>query len=106
MRNRLVHTTMGRALLSVTLLVGISMVLGLARTGHALDYDRSSDQTAKITPLGSHTGEFCRNDRGLIFEDPTGVRVLWDPGRTIDGGTDARLGDVHVMLYWRGEIRH
>jgi hypothetical protein len=42
-----------------------------------------------ITPLGSHSGEFCRNDRALLFEDPTGVRILWDPGRTIAGETDA-----------------
>src|SRR5439155_20180314 len=51
----------------------------------------------KVTPLGSHTGELCRNDRALLFEDPTGVRILYDPGRTVDE-TDGRLGDVHVML--------
>jgi hypothetical protein len=51
-----------------------------------------------ITPLGSHSGEFCRNDRALLFEDPTGVRILWDPGRTIAGETDARLGDIHVLV--------
>jgi L-ascorbate metabolism protein UlaG (beta-lactamase superfamily) len=47
--------------------------------------------TVKITPLGSHAGEFCRNDRALLFEDPTGVRILWDPGRTVNE-TDNRLG--------------
>jgi hypothetical protein len=51
----------------------------------------------KITPLGSHTGEFCRNDRALLFEDPTGIRVLWDPGRTVDEN-DARLGNIHVIV--------
>jgi L-ascorbate metabolism protein UlaG (beta-lactamase superfamily) len=51
----------------------------------------------KMTPLGSHAGELCRNDRALLFEDPTGVRILYDPGRTVDE-SDARLGDVHVML--------
>lgn len=51
----------------------------------------------RVTPLGSHAGEFCRNDRALLFEDPTGVRVLYDPGRTVDEA-DARLGDVHLML--------
>ena len=54
-------------------------------------------QTVKITPLGSHQGELCRNDRALLMEDPTGVRILYDPGRTVDE-TDARLGDVHVLL--------
>lgn len=24
----------------------------------------------KVTPLGSHDGEFCRLDRAMIFEDP------------------------------------
>jgi len=55
-------------------------------------------QTVAITPLGSHDGEFCRNDRALLFEDPTGVRILYDPGRTVAGGADPRLGDVHVLL--------
>jgi len=56
-----------------------------------------SSALVKITPLGSHAGELCRNDRALLFEDPTGVRILYDPGRTIDEA-DSRLGDVHVML--------
>jgi L-ascorbate metabolism protein UlaG (beta-lactamase superfamily) len=55
-------------------------------------------QAVKITPLGSHTGELCENDRALLFEDPTGVRILYDAGRTVAGGTDPRLGDVHVVL--------
>ena len=57
-----------------------------------------SAQNVKITPLGSHDGEFCQNDRALIFEDPTGVRILYDAGRTVAGGTDPRLGAVHVVL--------
>lgn len=60
----------------------------------------------KITALGSHAGEFCRNDRALLFEDPTGVRVLWDPGRTIAGGTDDRLGDVHVVILSHAHTDH
>jgi len=56
-----------------------------------------SSALVKITPLGSHAGELCRNDRALLFEDPTGVRILYDPGRTIDEA-DPRLGEVHVML--------
>jgi len=55
-------------------------------------------QTVKVTPLGSHAGELCQNDRALLFEDPTGVRILYDAARTIAGGTDPRLGDVHVVL--------
>ena len=55
-------------------------------------------QTVKVTPLGSHDGELCANDRALLFEDPTGVRVLYDAGQTVAGGADPRLGDVHVVL--------
>ena len=55
-------------------------------------------QNVKITPLGSHTGEFCDRDRATIFEDPTGVRILYDAGHSVTGADDARLGDVHVVL--------
>jgi L-ascorbate metabolism protein UlaG (beta-lactamase superfamily) len=58
---------------------------------------QNTNALVKITPLGSHSGELCRNDRALLFEDPAGVRILYDPGRTVDEG-DPRLGDVHVML--------
>lgn len=58
----------------------------------------ASAQAVKITPLGSHAGEFCQNDRALLFEDPTGVRILYDAGGTVAGGTDSRLGEVHVVL--------
>src|SRR2546430_17457595 len=59
----------------------------------------------KVTPLGSHAGELCRNDRALLFEDPTGVRILYDPGRTVDEADD-RLGDVHVMLLSHAHTDH
>jgi Beta-lactamase superfamily domain len=62
-------------------------------------------QTVKITPLGSHSGEFCRNDRAILFEDPTGVRVLYDPGRTVDE-TDARLGTIHAVLLSSVHVDH
>jgi len=52
----------------------------------------------KVTPLGSHDGEFCGRDRALIFEDPTGTRLLYDAGRTVAGGDDARLGKIDVVL--------
>jgi glyoxylase-like metal-dependent hydrolase (beta-lactamase superfamily II) len=52
----------------------------------------------KITPLGSHDGELCAQDRTTIFEDSTGVRILYDAGRSVIGADDARLGDVHVVL--------
>ncbi len=52
----------------------------------------------KITPLGSHDGEFCRFDRAMILEDPDGTRILYDAGRTVAGPDDPRLGNVDVVL--------
>ncbi len=55
-------------------------------------------QNVKITPLGTHPGELCSRDRATIFEDPTGVRILYDAGQSVTGADDPRLGDVHVIL--------
>ena len=52
----------------------------------------------KITPLGSHDGEFCPKDRALVFEDPDGTRILYDAGRTVRGPDDTRLGKIDVVL--------
>lgn len=52
----------------------------------------------KITPLGSHDGEFCRLDRALVFEDPDGTRILYDAGRTVRGPDDPRLGKIDAVL--------
>ena len=51
-----------------------------------------------VTPLGSHDGEFCALDRALILEDPDGTRILYDPGRTVRGGEDPRLGRIDAVL--------
>jgi L-ascorbate metabolism protein UlaG (beta-lactamase superfamily) len=55
-------------------------------------------QTVKVTPLGGIEGEFCPQDRALVFEDPNGTRVLYDPGRTVAGAADPRLGKIDVIL--------
>lgn len=55
-------------------------------------------ETVRITPLGSHDGEFCVLDRALIFEDPDGTRILYDAGRTVRGGDDPRLGRIDAVL--------
>lgn len=52
----------------------------------------------KITPLGSHDGEFCSRDRALILEDPNGTRILYDAGLTVAGAKDPRLGKIDVVL--------
>jgi L-ascorbate metabolism protein UlaG (beta-lactamase superfamily) len=55
-------------------------------------------QNVKITPLGSHAGELCGRDRATIFEDPTGVRILYDAGHSTLGADDPRLGVIHGVL--------
>jgi L-ascorbate metabolism protein UlaG (beta-lactamase superfamily) len=55
-------------------------------------------QNVKITPIGSHPGELCANDRAIIFEDPTGVRFLYDTAQNVTGGDDPRLGAIHLVL--------
>jgi L-ascorbate metabolism protein UlaG (beta-lactamase superfamily) len=55
-------------------------------------------QTVKVTPLGGIDGEFCPQDRALVFEDPNGTRVLYDPGRTVAGPGDPRLGRIDIIL--------
>jgi len=76
----------------------------IASTGAALAFGLAlislpaAAQNVKITPVGSHPGELCANDRATIFEDPTGVRILYDASQTATGTDDARLGDIHVVL--------
>ena len=55
-------------------------------------------QTVKVTPLGGIDGEFCPQDRALVFEDPNGTRILYDPGRTVAGASDPRLGKIDLIL--------
>jgi L-ascorbate metabolism protein UlaG (beta-lactamase superfamily) len=70
--------------------------LGAALTWPALA--QNAAQTVKVTPLGGITGEFCPQDRALVFEDPNGTRVLYDPGRTVAGAGDPRLGKIDIIL--------
>ena len=60
----------------------------------------------KITPLGSHAGEFCPLDRALVFEDPDGSRILYDPGRTVRGPNDERLGRIDAVLLSHVHLDH
>lgn len=54
-------------------------------------YADDSGGTVKVTPLGSNPGEFCARDRAILFEDPNGTTLLFDPGRTVRGSGDPRL---------------
>jgi L-ascorbate metabolism protein UlaG (beta-lactamase superfamily) len=55
-------------------------------------------QNVRVTPIGSHPGELCANDRATMFEDPTGVRILYDVAHNLTGPDDSRVGDVDVVL--------
>ena len=46
-------------------------------------------QNVKITSLGAVPGELCALDRALLFEDPSGVNILIQPGRTVNVGESA-----------------
>ena len=88
----------------LSLLVFLVAVLGSSLV-------RAQDVT--ITPLGAAAGEFCVGDRALLFQDPTGVRVLIAPGRTVNGSGDSRLpdpagasGGVHVLLIDHPHVDH
>src|SRR5437764_5703616 len=76
----------------------LGIVMGACGSVHA--------QNIKVTPLGQRTGEFCAQDRAIIFEDPTGIRVLYDPGNTVAGAADARLGAVHAILISHAHSDH
>ena len=77
---------MPRTLCTTVLIVG---VLGAGAVSAA---------SVKVTPLGSHEGEFCRFDRAMLFEDPDGTRILYDAGRTVAGADDPRLGRIDALL--------
>ena len=80
---------MGNMGLKQAVLAGAILLLGAAA---------AQADTVKITPLGSHDGEFCVFDRAMIFEDPDGTRILYDAGRTVAGQDDPRLGEIDVIL--------
>lgn len=73
----------------------LPVLLALGATGLAAP---ALADTVRITPLGSHDGEFCPLDRALVFEDPDGTRILYDAGRTVRGPDDPRLGRIDAVL--------
>jgi len=67
-------------------------------TAFACSFTPAFAQTVKVTPLGGITGEFCRLDRAMVFEDPDGTRILYDAGMTVAGAEDPRLGEIDALL--------
>jgi L-ascorbate metabolism protein UlaG (beta-lactamase superfamily) len=78
-------------------MICITRTIILATLGAALASPALA-QTVKVTPLGGIDGEFCPQDRALVFEDPNGTRILYDPGRTVAGASDPRLGKIDIIL--------
>src|SRR3954447_25235904 len=74
------------------------MKTALAALALSLSASAVFAQNVRITPIGSHPGELCANDRAIVFEDPTGVRFLYDPAHNVTSGDDPRLGTIHMVL--------
>jgi len=84
-----------------TLLISAAVAMGVAGLAVApasAHMAAMKPGVVKITPLGSHTGEFCRRDRAMLFEDPDGTRILYDVGFTVAGPNDPRLGKIDVVV--------
>ena len=75
--------------MTIKVMVAVVMLAGMTAAGAA---------TVKVTPLGGQEGEFCPQDRAMIFEDPNGTRILYDAGRTVAGANDPRLGKIDIIL--------
>lgn len=78
--------------LNRTTLLGVAACVSIAVAQSAVAAN------VKVTPLGSHDGEFCRFDRAMVLEDPDGTRLLYDAGRTVAGADDPRLGKIDAVL--------
>src|SRR3546814_13273481 len=94
--------TKGRSEGRKSMLVLLIAFLAAGLTACTTAESASEAQTVKITPLGSHAGEFCTFDRAMIFEDPDGTRLLYDVGRTVSGAEDARLRSIVAVLLSHG----
>jgi L-ascorbate metabolism protein UlaG (beta-lactamase superfamily) len=79
-----------RRIAMTVMVAGLLAALGTVQSAQAAN--------VKITPLGGVDGEFCILDRAMVFEDPDGTRVLYDPGRTVAGPNDPRLGKIDAIL--------
>jgi hypothetical protein len=55
-------------------------------------------QTVKVTPLGGIDGEFCPQDRALIFEDAERHAHPVRPGPHRRRRDDPRLGKIDIVL--------
>ncbi len=80
-----------KKIVTICLAVMCAAVMTMQTTG-------AEAANVKVTPLGGQEGEFCRLDRAMLFEDPNGTRILYDPGMTVTGPEDPRLGEIDIIL--------
>lgn len=78
--------------------IALAVAALLAGCADMMSSQPSGAGVVKVTPLGSHDGEFCARDRALVFEDPDGTRILYDAGFTVRGADDPRLGKIDAVL--------
>jgi len=86
------------------IVVLFAAVLAIPMAG--ADEQDPASSTVRITPIGQRTGDDCARDRAMLFEDPSGVRILYDPGVTVTGGGDLRLGAVDAILVSHSHFDH
>src|SRR5690242_11555650 len=91
--------------LGVVLIIAV-VAVPTAKSQNSDALKNAASNIVKITPIGQRTGELCARDRALLFEDPTGVRILYDPGVTVSGGGDPRLGAVDAILVSHSHFDH
>ena len=82
------------------------LLLSLSIVGLTATVQPGFSANVKITPLGSHDGEFCAFDRAMVFEDPDGTRILYDAGYTVRGADDPRLGKIDGVLLSHVHLDH
>ena len=68
----------------------LKSLIAVAATASAVVALPAAAQNVQVTPLGGIDGELCPQDHALIFEDPNGTRVLYDPRRTVAGAPPTR----------------
>jgi L-ascorbate metabolism protein UlaG (beta-lactamase superfamily) len=87
--------------------IALLAVSAIAFTGiTAVTASPANAAGVKVTPLGSHEGEFCARDRAMIFEDPDGTRIMVDPGMSVTGDDDPRIGKLDGVLLTSVHVDH